>query len=171
MKPFTDGHALTYLQSPRADKNGRKVFPTETRDHFLALLMACGRWGHVFVTSVNPMSPSSKFTARGGEYDIKMGRLCKRYLWGGFPSARINHDTETREIEPALPWGLKQLEIIHTSSTSRDASPYRPHVVPLPFPLLGLRLKVVPLLSPTGIYNTRKVRSVRYACDEFDQKN
>ena len=86
---------------------------------------------------------------------------------GGFPPARINHDTETRELEPTLPWGLKQLEIIHTSSTSRDASPYRPHVVPLPFPLLGLCLKMVPLLSPTGIYNTPKVRSVRHVCDEF----
>ena len=58
------------------------------------------------------MSPSLKFTARGGEYDAKMCRLSKRYLWGGgFPPARINHDTETREIEPTLPWGLKQLEI------------------------------------------------------------
>ena len=41
-----------------------------------------------------------------------MCRLCKRYLWGGFPPACINHDTETREIEPTLPWGLKQLEVI-----------------------------------------------------------
>ena len=62
------------------------------------------------------------------------------------------------------------LEIIPTSSTSRDASPYRPYVVPLSFPLLGLGLKAVPFLSTTGIWNTRKVRSVRHVCDEFDEK-
>ena len=57
-----------------------------------------------------------------------------------------------------------------TLCTSRDVSPYCLNVVPLPFPLLGLCLKVVPLLSPTGIYNTRKVRSVQHAYDEFDEK-
>ena len=56
-------------------------------------------------------------------------------------------------LEPTLPWGLKQLETVHTSITSRNAS-----------------RKVAPLLSSTGIYNTRKVRSVRHVCDEFDEK-
>ena len=40
----------------------------------------------------------------------------------------------------------------------------------MPFPLLSLRLKAVPLLSPTGIYNTRRLPSVRHVCDEFDEK-
>ena len=58
----------------------------------------------------------------------------------------------------------------YTRTMSRDVSPYSPHVVPLPFSLLGLRLKVVPLFSPTGMYNTREVRSVWHVCDEFDEK-
>ena len=43
---------------------------------------------------------------------------------------------------------------------------YRPHVVPLPFPLLGLCLKVVPLLSPTGGF-TRKVPSDRHVMNSM----
>ena len=48
---------------------------------------------------------------------------------------------------------------------------YRLHLVPLPFPLSGLCLKVLPLLLPTGS-STRKVPSVhdKLACDEFDEK-
>ena len=48
----------------------------------------------------------------------------------------------------------------YTRTMSRDVSPYSPHVVPLPFSLLGLCLKVVSLLLPTGS-STRKVPSVR----------
>ena len=47
---------------------------------------------------------------------------------------------------------------------------YRPHLAPLPFPLLGLCLKVVPLLLPTGS-STPKVPRVhdKVACDELDE--
>ena len=38
---------------------------------------------------------------------------------------------------------------------------YRPYLTPLPFPLLCLCLKVVPLLLPTGI-SARKVPSARH---------
>ena len=34
----------------------KKSFRAETPDHFLAFLMACSRWGHVFATSANPRS-------------------------------------------------------------------------------------------------------------------
>ena len=43
---------------------------------------------------------------------------------------------------------------------------YHPHLVPLPFPLLGLCLKVVPLLLPTGS-STRKVPSVRHVINSM----
>ena len=48
---------------------------------------------------------------------------------------------------------------------------YRPHLVPLPLPILGLCLKMVPSMLPTGS-STRKVLSVndKVACDEFDEK-
>ena len=47
----------------------------------------------------------------------------------------------------------------------------RSHLVPLPFPLLGLYLKVMPLLLPTGS-STRKVPNVheKVTHDEFDEK-
>ena len=44
------------------------------------------------------MSPSLKFTARGGEYDAKMCSVQDVFVRGGFPPPRINHDAETREI-------------------------------------------------------------------------
>ena len=43
---------------------------------------------------------------------------------------------------------------------------YRRHLVPLPFPLLALYLKVVPLMLPTGS-STRKVPSARHVT-KFD---
>ena len=43
---------------------------------------------------------------------------------------------------------------------------YRPHLVPLPFPLLGLCLKVVPLLLLTGSL-TRKVPGVRHVTNSM----
>ena len=64
MKTFTDGHALKYLQSPRSDKNREKRFSYGNTGPFLALLMACGRWGHVFVTSANPRSCKKKWPCR-----------------------------------------------------------------------------------------------------------
>ena len=85
-----------------------------------------------------------------------------------FPSARIDQDTETREIGPTFLWGLKQLEIKTTLQPRQEM--YRPHLVLLPFPLFGLCLKVVPLL-PTGS-STRKVPSVhdKAASHEIDEK-
>ena len=48
---------------------------------------------------------------------------------------------------------------------------YRPHLVHLPCPLLGLCLKLVPLLLAIGS-SAHKVPSVHdeVACDEFDEK-
>ena len=48
---------------------------------------------------------------------------------------------------------------------------YRSHLVPLPFHLLGLCLKVVQLLLPTGS-STREVPSVhdKVVCNEFEDK-
>ena len=38
---------------------------------------------------------------------------------------------------------------------------YRPHLVPLSFPLLGLRLKGVPLLLPAGMTVTRSTENLK----------
>ena len=59
-------------------KCGEKCFSYGNGWPFLAFLMACGRWGHVFATSANArsctknMALSPSFTVRGGEYDTKM---------------------------------------------------------------------------------------------------
>ena len=123
--------------------------------------MACGRWGHVFATSANPrscktnvhMSPS--FTVRGGEYDTKMchkriddaSSICE-----GENFRRLGSTRERPKLEKQDRSSLEASSngILDYRNTSRDVSPYRPHVVPLPFPLLGLCLKVVPLLLLTG---------------------
>ena len=82
MKTFTDGHPLKYLQSPRSDKNGKKkvllwkrltvfgpfVWPAVGGDTCSSLAPILG-----LVKKVTT-SPSSKFTARGGEFDAKMCR-------------------------------------------------------------------------------------------------
>ena len=45
-------------------------------------------------------------------------------MWREFPSARINQETETREIEPTFPCGLKSnWKLDHTRNASRDVSP------------------------------------------------
>ena len=50
--------ALEELQSARSEK--KKNLPAETPDYF-DLLKACGRWGHVFVTSASPtVGPEQK---------------------------------------------------------------------------------------------------------------
>ena len=69
---------LEYLQSPRSEKKwkitpGAYVFLRKRTVTIFGLLMACGRWGHVFVTSANPRSciknvaVSPSFTVRMGE--------------------------------------------------------------------------------------------------------
>ena len=117
------------------------------------------------------MSPSLQFTAHGGEYDAKMCRLCKLVREGiSASSYQPRHRNTRNRTDLALRPKATGNNTTLVGSMSRDVSPYRPHVVPLPFPLLGLCLKVVPLLSPTGICNTRKVRCVRRVCDEFDEK-
>ena len=69
--------ALKYLQSPRSEKKRKKKKSYGNARLFLAFLMACGWWGHVFATSANPRSGKKKvvispsFTVRGGEYDTK----------------------------------------------------------------------------------------------------
>ena len=44
---------------------------------------------------------------------------------------------------------------------------YRPHLVPLSFSLLGLCLRVVPLLLPTGS-STQKVSSVWHVMNSME---
>ena len=73
-------------------KMGKKGFPTETPDRFWPFWWPVVG-GDTF-SSLEPilgknvaMLPSLKLTARGGEYEPKMCRLCKRYLWGGGISA------------------------------------------------------------------------------------
>ena len=51
-----------------------------------------------------------------------------------------------------------------TLGTRQDM--YRPHVVPLPFPLLGLCLTAVPLLLPTGS-SARKTPSGRHVINSM----
>ena len=39
------------------------------------------------------------------------------------PSARINQETETRDIGPTFPWGLSNRKIDYTKNTTGDVSP------------------------------------------------
>ena len=57
-------------------------------------------------------------------------------------------------------------KITGNQTTLEDVKRYRPHLVPLPFPLVGLWLKVVLLLLPTGS-STRKVPSVRHVMNSM----
>ena len=106
------------------------------------------------------MSPS--FTVGGGEYDTKMcnnridgaSGICEGDIFRRLVSTR-DENSRNRTDLPLRPQttGLD----CTTRSTSRDV--YRPHLVPLPFPLLDLRLKVVPLLLPIGSSIIRYVAS------------
>ena len=100
------------------------------------------------------MSPSLKSTARGGEYDTEMGRLCKRHLFvrGGISanSYQLRRHRNTRnKIDLALrPKAngnnttlVARPRCITVSPSCRSSA-----VSPL-----GLQFKVVPLLPPTGI--------------------
>ena len=74
--------------------------------------MACGRWGHVFATSANPrsckievaMSPSSDLLFVGENMipECLTIEYIVRAAYGReiISSARVNHETETREIGP-----------------------------------------------------------------------
>ena len=120
--------------------------------------LTCGRWGHVFTTTVAPIQGpvKKKWLSYVTVFYCSWGRIWyqnaqhsnrwrKRQLWNRyFPSARINQETETREIGPTFPWGLQQLATRPQHIETRQET-YRPHLVPLPFPHLGICLKVVRL--------------------------
>ena len=132
---FADRHASEYLQSPRSQKNGgKKVFPTETPGWpFLAFW-----WLAVGGNNFSPLAPVLDLEKRMALFYCSWGKMwyqilqsmqhsnrwCKRYLWGReFPSARINQETETREIGTTFPCGPSNWKIDYTRNTSRDVSP------------------------------------------------
>ena len=75
---------------PVQTKMGKNGFPTETPDFFWPFWwpVVGGDTFSSLAPILGPvrkmvMSHSLKLTARGGEYDIKMCKFCKRHLWGG----------------------------------------------------------------------------------------
>ena len=117
------------------------------------------------------MSPY--FTVRGGEYDPKMRNIRIDGASGIYEGDNFRRlvpwyqprDRNTRN-RTDLPMRPKATGNQTALETCQDM--YRPHLVPLPLPLLDLCLKVVPLLLPTGS-STRKVPSVRHVMNSMEK--
>ena len=157
-------------------KKGGREFSCGNAWPFLAFLVPCGRWGHVFATSAILRSCKKKKRGHATFFFLFVGENiipkcvtnriddASGICWGEIFRPLVS--TKNTRNRTDLP--LRQLEIrLRTRNTSRDISPYRPRLVPLPFPLF---LKVVSLLLPTGNNSaTRKVPNVPHVM-EFDEK-
>ena len=109
--------------------------------------MACGRWRHVFVTSANPRSCKKKWPCRPlqklllvGENMIPKCVDCASGICEGGgsvgsyqPRHRNTRNRTDLALRPKATGNNTTLVAL-----SRDVSPHRLHVVPLPFPLLGI---------------------------------